>query len=307
VPDELSLELAGIYPHAQLDRILRQMEPILTLRDSVKVRLDMSRLLFLGPTSQAVLGAVFARAIARGHLADGSVAILPRAPHVSRYLQRMDVFREILELPEDFERHEPQGFRPLCQYRSDEECYTVGYELVEAIREACDLGEKDPAALAIHVCLGELAENVIFHASSPLGGFAIAQAWKRRREVEVAIVDVGVGIRASLTQNPDYAHIAEDAMAIETALEPMVTSTPDRNTGLGLSLTRYLLRRNGGNLMVRSGRGAVYAGSQERSETTEIAFPGTIVSLTAKTDHPLDLQEAYEDLRTAGYRPDDDD
>ena len=180
-----------------------------------------------------------------------------------------------------------------------------GHEQMFALTEACGLEEQHSSA-AIHVCLAELAENVLFHSDAPYGGFAAAQGWSSRSEVEVAIVDRGVGVRSSLTKNPDYADIRHDVDAIEKALEPMVTATPNRNTGLGLSLTRFLLRRNGGLLMVRSGKGAVYAGSTESREKCDSPFPGTIVTLTARTDASLDINGAWDDLYAAGYTPDDD-
>jgi hypothetical protein len=77
------------------------------------------------------------------------------------------------------------------------------------------------------VCLDELAENVVFHADTDLGGFAAAQGWNRRPEMEVGIVDLGRGIRESLTTNPEYADIVDDVTAIDAALQPMVTSTPE--------------------------------------------------------------------------------
>jgi len=114
-------------------------------------------------------------------------------------------------------------------------------------------------------------------------------------------VDVGVGIRRSLTNNPRYADIEEDVTAITTALEPRVTATPERNSGIGLFITRLLLRDNGGVLVVRSGTGEVYSGAQEGARETPIRFPGTLVALRARTDRPLDIGAVY------GRLEDDDD
>ena len=49
------------------------------------------------------------------------------------------------------------------------------------------------------------------------------------------MVDLGRGIRLSLTNNPAYADIEDDVTAIATALEPRVTATPERNSGLVFS------------------------------------------------------------------------
>lgn len=306
--DEIVVKLSGGYPHAQLDRLLGQLEPASKLRKPAQITLDLSGLVFLSPTAQAVVAATFRRIVDRKLYTEGSRVTWPRAKNVAQYLARMDVIRPfVVELPtEKFKRRKPAGFRPVQHYTDAASCYEAARELRDAVAEATHTDDV-LAVQAIYVCLGELAENVLFHASTKHGGFGAAQAWQKRSTVEVAIVDTGVGIRRSLTKNAAYADISDDVAAIETALEPMVTATPDRNTGLGLSLTRYLLRRNGGQLMVRSGKAAVYAGAIERSEVCPIPWPGTIVTLTARTDAPLDIHGAYDDLRAAGYRPDDGD
>jgi anti-sigma regulatory factor (Ser/Thr protein kinase) len=300
------VRLAGGYPHTQLDRLLGQLQPILRLREPCPFSLDMNGLVFMCPTAQAIVAGAFHRVIDGGLAGDGSTIVMPSSQMVAQYLKRMDFFDPLVgHLPEEFVRREPVGFRPLQHFQDSEACYRASRELKDALAEACDL-EEEVAAAAIHVCLAELAENVLFHSGSDRGGFAAAQGWEKKAIVEVAIVDTGVGIRESLTKNANYADISTDVEAIEKALEPMVTATPDRNTGLGLSVTRFLLRRNGGQLMVRSGQGAVYAGFKEHGEECAVPFPGTIVTLTARTDAPLDIKAAYDDLLAAGYQPNDD-
>ena len=76
----------------------------------------------------------------------------------------------------------------------------------------------------------------------------------------------------------------------------IVTSTPDRNSGIGLFVTRLLLASNGGTLAVRSGRGAVYTGLRDRFVLRDVSFPGTMVALRARTDRPLNINEVYRQL-----------
>lgn len=304
--ERVNIELSGGFPLAHLDRLLRTLEPVLYVDEPTLFTLDLRRLVFLGPTAQAVVAAVFHRIVSGGLAANGSAVIHP-SRQVMQYLQRMDFFEPFIgHLPEDFVRHEPTGFRPLQHFTDGGSCIAAGRELRDAVVEACDL-EDERAVGAIHLCLGELAENVLFHADTPLGGFAAAQGWKKKATVEVTIVDMGIGIRKSLTKNEAHADISTDTEAIEKALEPMVSGIPDPKRGLGLSVTRFLLRRNGGSLMIRSGEGAVYAGTDERSERCESAFPGTIVSLTARTDQPLDSEGAWDDIDRAEQGLHDDD
>lgn len=264
MPETIIVKLSSGYPRGQLDRLIAQLEPVIKLKKAAHITLDLGGLVFFGPAAQAVVAATFRRIVEKELFTNGSSVTMPRAKNVAQYVQRMDVIRPftIGTDGEAFERRTPDGFRPVQHYRDAADCYAAARELRDAVSEATHTDDVD-AVQAIYVCLGELAENVLFHASAPQGGFAAAQAWQKRSTVEVAIVDTGVGIRKSLTKNAAYADIRDDVAAIETALEPMVTATPDRNTGLGLSLTRFLLRRNGGQLMVRSGKAAVYAGVTE--------------------------------------------
>ena len=62
-------------------------------------------------------------------------------------------------------------------------------------------------------------------------------------------------------------------------------------------MTRLLLRTNGGQLLVRSGVGAVYSGAQERATVARVSLPGTLVVLRARTDHPLNIaRDVYPKL-----------
>jgi hypothetical protein len=75
-----------------------------------------------------------------------------------------------------------------------------------------------------------------------------------------------------------------------------VSATPERNAGIGLFVTRMLLKANGGSMIVRSGLGAVYSGAVERVERSDINLPGTLVAIRARTDNPLDVNSVYAQL-----------
>jgi len=298
---------SGAYPLRALDRLIRDLAPLISLDHPTRVRVDLSRLVAVRPAALALLTAVLARGRARGLYAPGSVLVMPSSRAVSNYLRRMDLLRQVLPETthdEPFVRREAVGFRPCRAFASAQECAVVARDLAEALSE---LVETDEAARAsIRICLDELAENVQ-HAASPLGGFAAAQGWRRTRELEIAIVDLGIGIRASLTKNPRYADIDGDVTAMATALEPRVTATPERNSGIGLFVTRLLLRDNGGVLLLRSGSGEVYSGAEDGARETPIRFPGTLVALRARTDRPLDIRAVYGRLDDADDHEDNRD
>ena len=293
VDDDPHITMAGGYGLDQLERAIRDLQPIMAPREPENLLVDLGGLAYIGPAALALLAAVLKRREEEGC---SCVVIPPRSPLTRHYLQRMD-FTKLLfevEIPEPFERKKAVGFRPVQHFRGDEDYWLAAKELTEALVERF---KPEPVVkAAIRICLDEIAENVVHHAYTDLGGFAVAQSSRKRRTFEIGIVDLGVGVPASLARNPTYAHISTDMAAVATALQPRVSSTPERNAGIGLYITKLLLRSNGGQLLVRSGHAAVCRGADETEEEREIHFPGTIVALRAHTDAPLDIDQVYREL-----------
>lgn len=295
--DQLPVVLAGGYSFDRLEELIEDLQPVLRLEQPVTLAVDLRGLEFVGPTCLALLVAALKRVRDKGLNAPGSVIRQPASPDVRQYLARMDFMKLLVAEPpnEDFERKQPVGFRSCQHFRTEEEQWATSRTLVEALVESCDCDEKARGALAI--CLDEVCENVLHHAHTPLGGFAAAQGWRARGDFEIGIVDLGVGVRSSLARNARYADLRDDATAIETALVPRVTSTPERNAGIGLAVTRLLLAANGGSFTVRSGFGAVRDVAGETSvEEASAELPGTVVSLRASSERALDIGAVYAKL-----------
>jgi len=300
----LHVKLSGGYRiDIRFDAFIDELLPVLKQQEPCHLTFDIEGLVAISPTCLALLTAVLKEATDRGIFWEGNggnVKIVSRGGPVWNYLMRMDVFKLLLgaenyaEINEGFTRNKPVGFRPCQEFTTLDEFPPVSRSLVAALGEACEMDEL--ALGSVRTCLDELSENVIHHADATHGGFAAAQGWRKSSTFEIGIVDLGIGIRSSLRKNAAYADIPNDATAITTALQPRVTSTPERNSGIGLFVTRLLLRENGGFFMVRSGNGAVYAGSEERTGEARTAFPGTIVALRARTDRPLNMKRVYGTL-----------
>jgi hypothetical protein len=309
----LTIKLSGPYHFKQLERLLSGLDPLARLSVRRELLLDLGGLTFIGPAGLAWLIAVVRRAEDLDLIAGGTVR-MPRSPLMQRYLMRMD-FLTTLDLAtvddEAFDRHPPIGFRPCQRFSDHDGSRRVAKEMTDALAESCETD--DVARGSLRICLDELAENVIFHADTESGGFMVAQRLKRVPEFEIGIADMGVGIRTSLQKNPHYVDIADDVSAITTALLPRVSSTPERNGGFGLAVSQLLLKANGGTLSVRSGHGSIQTGTSERRQHRELAVPGTLVALRARTDRPLNVQDVYrllEDdfdasLRARGFDDDD--
>jgi hypothetical protein len=295
---DIKIELPGsfVLQQRRIERLIRLLHPLLVLESPAIVEVDLSRLVSLGPTAVALLIAALRRLDDGDLFAEGSILLPPRSPQVKNYLMRMNLIRSLSggeELPEPITRHQAHGFRPCSMFSDDNDYWKVAKAMTEALSESCRTDAV--AESAVRVCLEEVTENVIHHAEAD-HGFGAAQGWRKTSQFEIGIVDLGRGVRASLTQNPDYADIADDASAISTALGARVTATPHRNSGIGLYITKMLLAANGGSLLVRSGTGAVYSGSTDEVRTEPESMPGTLVALRARTDRPLDINAVYQRL-----------
>ena len=236
-----------------------------------------------------------------GMIFAGSITY-PNSVAARTYLHRMDAFRvlfekEPVEVEDDVERHESVGLKECEHFASAAGGRRVAQGLARAIQQKVETDAV--TANSLDVCLIELTENVYFHAKTSSGGFAAAQTFKNSQEIEIAIVDLGVGIAASLSANPEHAEeAADDISAINAAIRPLVTATPERNSGYGLALTRLLLELNDGRLIVWSGEGKVQFGESSFAKRVD-HLPGTVVALRLHTDRPFDIATAYKSLNRA--------
>jgi hypothetical protein len=123
--------------------------------------------------------------------------------------------------------------------------------------------------------LGELLDNAITHAGSPVGVYAAAQVHQRGGDLEIAVADAGIGIRSHLARNPQFRNLTATE-ALRAALRPGVTGTPERR-GNGLPDLLSTASGFGGQLLLRSDSGyaQVMAASSERKVTVAGLVPGT--------------------------------
>lgn len=300
MPQDLTIKMGGGYFFQSYSRIVRDLSPLIDLDEPAQVNVDMSTVSFMGPAALATTVAVLMGALDRGLVLSGDF-IPPSRLAVARYLERMDFFKVLFHDP-DFlmraggQRGEPKGLLECQHFVKDADLRPVMVSIIAAIEQSVSVDAS--ALLALDDCLSEMLENVLFHAYTPQGGIAAVQYLKSTEELELAIVDLGIGIQGSLALNEQHANDAKqgDLAAIKMALTPNITSTPDRNSGWGLTFTELLLTANGGRLNVRSGAGNVMRGANTYDKVEEHALPGTVVAMRIKTNRRFDSRAAWDAL-----------
>jgi hypothetical protein len=97
--------------------------------------------------------------------------------------------------------------------------------------------------------------------------------------------DGGIGIRASLSKNPEFANrIPYDWVAIELAVRERVSGTGDRTRGIGLYGIAEDMRRPGRHLIIHSGLGSLAITEQMETEARRTSlFPGTLAYASIPT------------------------
>ena len=129
----------------------------------------------------------------------------------------------------------------------------------------------------------EVAQNILDHSGDR--GLAAAQVYRTKKGVPFAVIavgDLGMGIRASLSQRYPKKFL-NDEIAIRRAFDPAMSRFENR--GWGLTQVRSITEKYNGTLWARSGQGLVKFHRQFTSHRTH-PFPGTQISIYLEARMP---------------------
>lgn len=288
-PSDLNIAVRGPFPSGDIDRLLSVLAPLDEVVVATRVVVDLRKLGRLSGAAVAVLVSRLRDVSARGVLAAGSMIIEPDEAEVAQRLRELGLVSCLVETAdsEGFAHTPVEGSRPCQVFSEQDDPGRIARDLTEAIAEVC---ETDAVSRnTTWFALNELAQNVVDHAASLGGAVAVADTDRGGTELEIAIVDAGVGIRASLAKNPDYRDLGSDLAALQTAVLAGVTGRTDQPGGLGLFVIHVLLQANGGSLVLRSGTAQLAAGTEPRQDSGLVGMRGTLITVRFRTDRPFSL------------------
>ena len=259
-------------------------------QDGKRVVLDLSRLRTVTPTTMVGLVVAVARWYGEGH----PLTIHSPTNEYARRMMETIGFVEALEtfVPVERGREADGPIRRLLpvinlrNFRISGDVEVLADELVEVFsaKNYTD-GVLNQEAAGV---IAEAASNVLYHARSASGGFALAQLRQRRTVssgpswwIEIAVGDAGQGIAASLGYD-------DPVSAVRDALDEGVTSTNDRTRGIGLHwIEEVVFRSKFRFLMVHSDHGLVVSVAGDREAThAENCFPGTLLTVAIPVGNP---------------------
>lgn len=170
----------------------------------------------------------------------------------------------------------------LTRLDSDETIKSILDHVVDVLTEDLYYSAHDVYDLAS--IFSELCHNVPEHAGSNANGLAAMQIYRGRYGpfMQFVVADQGVGILATLRNNPTHAHLADDVEAIVASLQPRTSEYRDESRGNGLAFLVERVQRLKGRLHIRSGSGKVYVRTEPNDFRRFRVAPltGTQVSIT---------------------------
>ena len=177
------------------------------------------------------------------------------------------------------------GIPPITRFESVDD--------VERIANNLELASSAGLTAALVEMVGifyELALNAVEHSQWAAGyyviraGRSVVGGVEHGVEHTVGIADCGIGIPASLRQNPAFANALNDADAIALATELHVTGTGEAHRGIGLDHVMGVVKSLGGDLTIVSAGGslevAAGGGTINRSLEGSEQLAGTVAVVT---------------------------
>lgn len=175
-------------------------------------------------------------------------------------------------------------------------------------RLLCQGGE-GPLFDTLTYSIREIMRNAVEHSKADRFDIC-AQYWPSNKRVEVAILDRGIGLRATLARNP-HIDVSDDKKAINFALMPAISGRAFKgskiqkkgnwtNSGFGLYMTNRICR-NGGTFFIASGNSSMLLTKSGGKRYYDCAIEGTAVRMVIDTSNLSDLRDALERYRADGY------
>jgi anti-anti-sigma regulatory factor len=278
------------------ERLLRQLDDLPQVATG-EIVIDLEQVRFIDP--YGMVGLLALARFLRQHTLK-PVLMLPRSGEVMKYLDRMDFSRhaeqlyaiDLTTLWPDGEYARSAHSDVLLEITPITRTEDIHY-IVDRVRERAqtilsqNLHYEQAAIDGFVVALSEVCQNIPEH-SEDVGYVAIQKYFYGRRlgknVVKIAVMDLGVGFRASLA--PKYAAQAADwtdMKALRLAIFEGASRYDDPGRGQGLSAVRRFIERWHGKLMIRSGSARIgLIPGWDRSaarQTNLLPFPGTQVSI----------------------------
>jgi signal transduction histidine kinase len=143
---------------------------------------------------------------------------------------------------------------------------------------------------ALSYCFYEILDNVLTHSERKCGT-VVTQYLTENNKIQVLVADDGIGIAASLRNNPEYADITEEN-AVRYCINDGVTD--GKGMGFGLYSTSRLIKNVGITLEIHSGcNKLIYDGVNVNVVPTQ-EWQGTIIYFELHSDKDINPNDVVD-------------
>lgn len=209
------------------------------------------------------------------------------------YASRINFFKLIgYEYNEEFKRHNSKGnFIPLNKINSDN-LLIIPTEITRIFINLCNLKiqEKEDKnyniTYMLEYCLTEVIENIDRHSESKSEGLIVVQPYKNSKEIDICIIDSGIGIPNALRKTEKYKLLSDkECVNLSTHENVKTEGLENEGQGNGLYILKELIKSMSGELGIISGRGMYILNSNgENAIDLGCNWNGTIVQFKYKYD-----------------------
>jgi hypothetical protein len=127
---------------------------------------------------------------------------------------------------------EDDAIMPVTRFVEFDEVEEIAGQTQEILEY--QLPDVSPLGQATFMAVSELGGNAVDHGHNSLGAYAaVRRVTEPRRQVSIAVSDLGVGVPEHIRQR--YPEWSDDGWAIAHATEESVTGTNDPHRGIGFS------------------------------------------------------------------------
>lgn len=217
---------------------------------------------------------------------------LPRKDNVMQYLVRSGFLKEashyasfIPSLPHSSfsQKKDEMWLIPVTTLRAEDDVPEIVDDFLQNMKRIFLPSGGILSQDQIFFCtlLSELCQNIPQHSLDH--GYVAVQSYRTKigKEIHIALTDLGVGLRGSLSQGHAIVDWSEESV-IRYALKQGVSATNEIGRGQGLAQVVKSLQRFQGTFFLRSGNG-LFSQIQEREEFLSCSFfPGVQVGLILK-------------------------
>jgi len=212
--------------------------------------------------------------------------------HLQDYAVRMQLWDAVEIDPPSFNIYNNtpgKNFIPANALNDKNLSFSLAKKLSEMLNK--NKGKSD-----ISIMLSEIMNNTFDHAevTDDLHGLVCAQSWPKGNLTQTIIADLGIGIQASIKQNPKLAEsLQENVNICKYACEYGITSKSEGHAGYGLALAKQLMLNHGGNLSVVS-YNEIFTSNYGCLTSGSPYWEGTLIMLEWPTNSALDTKVVYD-------------